>query len=157
MLEGEFLLSLALVVPDISCDSQIFSINDDNFRYQTFMQQCLQPQLDYSVPDVVSAGGVYQRPKGTLREFSYWSGWQSEKQVDPLLSHSLSTSHFGIGFWLYDENSDSTELSAMIQDYGIQLSVGLGEFEVGEPRIRLDYRWHEDYSGDIVMQLDLPF
>ena len=103
------------------------------------------------------ADRVYQFPNGGVTEPSYWLGWQSGQQVDPLLSHSLSSSHFGIGFWLYDENSDSNELSAIIKDYGIQVSVGLGKSEIGAPRVRLDYRWHEDYSGDIIMQLDLPF
>lgn len=157
MLKEDLLVSLALLAPDVSCDSHRFPTNDDNSQYQTFLQQCYQPRLDRKINEVVYADLLDQFPNGGLAESSYWLGWQSEQQVEPLLSHSLSFSHFGIGFWLYDENSDSNELSAIIQDYGIQVSVGIGKSEVGAPRVRLDYRWHEDYSGDIIMQLDLPF
>jgi hypothetical protein len=157
MLKEDVLFSLVLLAPDISCDSHRFSANDDNSQYQMLIQQCHQPQLNSKINELIYADRVYQFHNGGLAEPSYWLGWQSEQQVDPLLSHSLSSSHFGIGFWLYDENSDSNELSAIIKDYGIQVSVGLGNSEIGAPRVRLDYRWHEDDAGDIIMQLDLPF
>ena len=112
MLKEDVLFSLVLLAPDISCYSHRFSANDDNSQYQMLIQQCHQPQLNSKINELIYADRVYQFHNGGLAEPSYWLGWQSEQQVDPLLSHSLSSSHFGIGFWLYDErlcdNSGST-------------------------------------------------
>ena len=157
MMEEELLFSLVLLGPSISCDYDAFYNNVDNFPHHPFIQQCYYRSLDENDNEVLLSNLVFQPPEEELADPSYWSGWLSEQQIDPVLSHSLSFSHFGVGFWLYNENSESNDLSAIIQDYGIRLSVGLGRVEAGRPRIRLDYRWHEDYSGDVIMRFDLPF
>ena len=41
--------------------------------------------------------------------------------------------------------------------HGLKLSLGFGQKKAGEPRVRLDYRWHEVYQADWFMQIEVPF
>lgn len=90
----------------------------------------------------------------------YWSDWVLKTETNPLITQSLSTSHFGIGIWVPHEletQLDYMETEAWILSHGLQFSLGIGERNSGQPRMRLDYRWHETYDGDVMMQIELPF
>ncbi len=89
----------------------------------------------------------------------YWSDWVLKTETNPVITQSLSTNYFGIGIWVpheLEKQLDYMETDAWIMSHGLQFSLGIGERNSGEPRIRLDYRWHETYDGDVMMQIELP-
>ncbi|KJY93761.1 hypothetical protein TW84_02510 [Vibrio neptunius] len=91
---------------------------------------------------------------------SYWADWVLQTETSPILSQSLASNYIGIGVWVPSELEDKinvAETEDWIMSHGLQLSVGFGEKKPGEPRLRLDYRWHDDYERDVIMQLELPF
>ena len=91
---------------------------------------------------------------------SYWSDWVLQTETSPILSQSLASNYIGIGVWVPSELEDQINVSDTenwIMSHGLQLSLGFGDKKPGEPRLRLDYRWHDDYERDVIMQLELPF
>ncbi|MCG9676863.1 hypothetical protein [Vibrio sp. Isolate24] len=91
---------------------------------------------------------------------SYWADWVLQTETSPILSQSLASNYIGIGVWMPSELEEQVHVSETedwIMSHGLQLSLGFGEKKLGEPRLRLDYRWHDDYERDVIMQLELPF
>ncbi|OAJ95101.1 MULTISPECIES: hypothetical protein [Vibrio] len=92
---------------------------------------------------------------------SYWSDWLISNDTTPLIStNSASSKHFGVGVWVPNELEEHlADMSAenWIKSHGLQLSLGFGDLDAGTPRMRLDYRWHEQYDGDFMMQVEVPF
>lgn len=90
----------------------------------------------------------------------YWSDWILNSETNPVLTQTLASSYFGIGVWMPSELEANFELDnaeAWIRNHGLQFSLGIGDKKRGEPRMRIDYRWHEVYEGDVMMQVELPF
>ncbi|MGF1722413.1 hypothetical protein L4D20_20510 [Vibrio kyushuensis] len=91
---------------------------------------------------------------------SYWDDWVLKSESDPLLTQSIASNYFGFGVWMPPELEDkindmSTE--EWLMSHGLQLSVGFGDKKSGQPRMRFDYRWHDKYEGDVMMQVEVPF
>jgi hypothetical protein len=91
---------------------------------------------------------------------TYWEDWVLQSETNPILTRSLASNYIGVGVWVPSElenrlhNMDTEE---WILSHGVQLSLGFGSKSSGEPRMRLDYRWHEKFDGDVMMQVEVPF
>ncbi|WP_295891863.1 hypothetical protein [uncultured Vibrio sp.] len=91
---------------------------------------------------------------------SYWDDWVLNSASDPFVTQNISSNYFGLGVWMPQHLED--ELGEMsteewLMSHGVQLSVGFGDKKSGQPRMRFDYRWHEKYDGDVMMQVEVPF
>ncbi|GEM_PF-922694 len=112
--------------------------------------------MGYASKQLLALGLFEESPADS----SYWADWFLKADSDPLFTHKLATSYIGFGVWipseLLDEQSDmSTE--EWLMSHGLQLSIGFGEKKAGEPRMRFDYRWHEDFDSVVMMQIEVPF
>jgi len=90
----------------------------------------------------------------------YWSDWVLQSDTNPIFTQSLATSYVGLGVWVPSELEDRLTYlhpEEWLLSHGLQLSLGFGKKNIGEPRMRLDYRWHDKYEGDFMMQVELPF
>ncbi|MGF1741733.1 hypothetical protein L4C34_11785 [Vibrio profundum] len=104
---------------------------------------------------------------------NYWSDWAIKYKSEPFLSDSLSFSHFGVGVWqpqtaqrdpTFNTNlpTKPDQVGAIgseewLLNHGLQLSLGFGDQNSGQPRIRFDYLWHEDSYDNVMMQVEFPF
>jgi len=91
---------------------------------------------------------------------TYWSEWLLQNDSNPILTKSLSSNYIGLGVWVPSELEDqlsSMDTEEWIKSHGLQLSLGFGDMNTGEPRMRFDYRWHEERNGDVMMQVEVPF
>ncbi len=91
---------------------------------------------------------------------SYWEDWVLQSETNPILTQSLASNYVGVGVWVPSELENrlhSMDTEEWIMSHGLQLSLGFGSKSSGEPRMRLDYRWHDRYDGDVMMQIELPF
>ncbi|WP_428776099.1 hypothetical protein [Vibrio sp.] len=100
-------------------------------------------------------------PKESDSSFDYWSDWILQSDVSPLMTQNIASNYFGVGVWMPNKlqqyvNDMTTE--QWIRNHGLQLSLGFGDKHSGDPRLRLDYRWHERerYRGDFFLQLEIP-
>lgn len=91
---------------------------------------------------------------------SYWSDWLLDNDASPIFSKSLASNYIGLGVWVPSELEDelaSMDTEEWIRSHGLQLSLGFGDMNTGQPRMRVDYRWHDQREGDVMMQVELPF
>nr|WP_076589773.1 hypothetical protein [Vibrio ostreicida] len=91
---------------------------------------------------------------------AYWSDWFLQTETSPILSQNLASNYIGLGIWIPSELEDKVSLNdtdEWLMSHGLQLSLGFGDKKSGEPRLRLDYRWHDDAERNVMMQLELPF
>nr|WP_319553118.1 hypothetical protein [uncultured Vibrio sp.] len=91
---------------------------------------------------------------------NYWEEWAFTQYETPILTQNLEKNYFGLGIWmpeelLEEESKMTTE--EWIRNHGLMFSIGFGDKRDGEPRMRLDYRWHDYYDADWMMQIELPF
>lgn len=90
----------------------------------------------------------------------YWSEWILGDGNSPIVSQHIATNYVGIGVWVPSELEDQlSDMDAQqwLMSHGLQLSLGFGDKKSGEPRMRLDYRWHDEHEADLMMQVELPF
>ncbi|CCN34377.1 conserved hypothetical protein [Vibrio nigripulchritudo SFn27] len=95
-----------------------------------------------------------------IKQEDYWEEWSLQSGSDPLLSSSIESNHFGIGVWMpeeYEEKYDDMTYSERLEATGLMFSLGLGERKEDEPRMRIDYRWHNQQPGDVMLQVEVPF
>ncbi|MGX1926558.1 hypothetical protein ACUALS_15570 [Vibrio sp. NH-7] len=91
---------------------------------------------------------------------TYWDDWVLKSETNPILTRALSSNYVGVGVWVPTELENrlhAMDTEEWILSHGLLLSVGFGKKSAGEPRMRLDYRWHDKYDGDVMMQIELPF
>lgn len=93
---------------------------------------------------------------------SFWDNWA--RQLDsPFLSSNVSSSFYGLGVWMPEKFADDDlldveEVKELIKKYGLQMSFGIGGENGQSPRLRFDYRWHEDRNlEDVFIQVEIPF
>ncbi|KPA52084.1 hypothetical protein VT25_16360 [Photobacterium leiognathi subsp. mandapamensis] len=93
----------------------------------------------------------------------FWLHWNDDFADSPvLMDHSAST-FYGLGFWMpeqYDEEDFSNVAGAesWILNHGLQMSLGFGDPKGHTPRVRFDYRWHNNshVEDGVSMQLHFP-
>lgn len=93
-------------------------------------------------------------------EGDYWQEWAFQSHDTKILTQSLKKNYFGLGVWMPEELlAEESKMTAeeWLLSHGVMFSVGFGDKRDGEPRMRLDYRWHEYYNADWMMQIELPF
>ncbi|WP_084659653.1 hypothetical protein [Vibrio sonorensis] len=81
---------------------------------------------------------------------SYWGSWLVDTGSEPLLSQSYHSNYFGVGIWMPEDLSEESahmNTKEWLENQGLQFSLGFGDLNSGEPRLRLDYRWHEVYQA----------
>ncbi|YCO01662.1 hypothetical protein ACB087_01825 [Vibrio sp. VNB-15] len=91
---------------------------------------------------------------------SYWDEWAIKPDDTPLLTQSVENNYFGLGVWMPEElRDDESKMTTeeWLKSHGLMFSVGFGDKNDGEPRMRFDYRWHEYYDADWMMQIEVPF
>ncbi|MCL9780089.1 hypothetical protein M9194_01425 [Vibrio sp. S4M6] len=113
----------------------------------------------------------------TTSSGNYWSDWGFKYSSEPFLSDNYSSSHFGLGIWTPNSQSNqswgtsfkntiypsdntpdlTTDPEAWMMNHGLQLSLGFGNKQSGQPRVRFDYLWHENNDDNVRMQVELPF
>lgn len=91
---------------------------------------------------------------------NYWDEWAIKQEDTPFLTQNLENNYFGLGVWMpeelkNEENKMSTE--EWLRSHGLMFSIGLGEKNGDQPRMRFDYRWHDYYDADWMMQIEVPF
>ncbi|MGD8110687.1 hypothetical protein [Vibrio sp. TRT 17S01] len=154
-------LSLCFVsLPSFSCE--LYQVNGEResvmFHSSNGVCFSLLEGVEYTVDKIDSITEIAnEQPKP---ETSYWSDWVLKTETDPLITQSLAHSYFGIGVWMpsqLEERFSSMTTQEWIMNHGLQFSLGFGERRIGEPRLRLDYRWHDKLDGDMMMQVELPF
>ncbi|MDN3680618.1 hypothetical protein QWZ04_09840 [Vibrio tapetis subsp. quintayensis] len=90
----------------------------------------------------------------------YWSEWILNSESEPLFTSKLDKNHFGFGVWTpkeYADRFDDLSYYDQLKAQGFLLSLGLGEPNGDEPRMRIDYRWHNKVEGDVYLQVEVPF
>ncbi|CAH1524957.1 MULTISPECIES: hypothetical protein [Vibrio] len=91
---------------------------------------------------------------------NYWDEWAIKSEDTPLLTQSLESNYFGLGVWMPEElRDDESKMTTeeWLKSHGLMFSIGFGDKSDGEPRMRFDYRWHEYYDADWMMQIEVPF
>ncbi|MFA0087517.1 hypothetical protein BCU70_01475 [Vibrio sp. 10N.286.49.C2] len=116
--------------------------------------------FSYLGTKVVTLGGLLEPtdPLAALQD-SYWDEWLLNQESEPVLTGNYKSSFVGIGLWAPAEiarQKDEMSMQEWLMSQGLHVGVGFGE-KGKEPRLRLDYRWHEDYQGDMMMQVEVPF
>lgn len=90
---------------------------------------------------------------------TFWDDWA--KDLDsPVLSSNSDSSFYGLGVWLPKRYStlDIDDTMELIKKYGLQMSFGFGGEDNDSPRVRFDYRWHDENElDDIFIQVEFPF
>ncbi|MGF1723594.1 hypothetical protein [Photobacterium nomapromontoriensis] len=93
------------------------------------------------------------------RTSTFWDDWANELD-SPVLSSNSASNFYGLGVWLPKRYSsiDFEDTMELIKKYGLQMSFGIGGDDNDSPRVRFDYRWHEDNElDDIFIQVEIPF
>ncbi|MBD1558768.1 hypothetical protein HC752_17695 [Vibrio sp. S9_S30] len=128
----------------------------------------VKKERDSVCASIVRSFDVLTSSLTSVREFiidpvsddNYWKEWTLKSGSDPLLYSSVESNYFGVGFWMpdeYESQFDDMTYSEKLQAAGLKFSLGLGERNDNEPRIRIDYRWHNQQPGDVTLQLEVPF
>lgn len=108
--------------------------------------------------NVITIGGLLEEEKPDSSE--YWSEWALQTKDAPLITQSIKNNYIGLGAWFpedLEENQRKMTTEEWLLNHGLQLSIGFGDKKDGEPRMRFDYRWHENQQPDVMMQIELPF
>ena len=157
---------LALIVVVTSPLTYAFCENNSNKSVvlkatedESFCSIITKP-INYISNQVVTLGGLIEQkdPISSLQD-SYWDEWLLNQESEPLLTGNIEKSYVGIGLWVPDEiarHKDEMSMQEWLMAQGLHLGVGFGE-KGKEPRLRLDYRWHQDHQGDMMMQVEVPF
>lgn len=107
--------------------------------------------------EIITFGGLLDEEPEPL---DYWSEWALQTKDAPIITQSIASNYIGIGMWLpedLEEDQNQMRPEEWLMNHGLQLSVGFGDKKNGEPRMRFDYRWHENQEPDLMMQIELPF
>ncbi len=114
--------------------------------------------IQYTAEQIESLSRLLSEPKADSSE--YWSSWALNEEASPLLSQSFASNYVGVGVWVPNELKDDLaemDTEQWLMSHGLQLSLGFGDKTSGKPRMRFDYRWHDRYDGDMMVQVELPF
>ncbi|MGF1687281.1 hypothetical protein L4C36_11395 [Photobacterium japonica] len=93
---------------------------------------------------------------------TFWDNW-AKKLDSPVVSSNSDSSFYGLGFWLPDRYAKDDDMQFentkdWLKKYGLQMSFGVGGEDNQSPRVRFDYRWHEESDlDDVFIQVEIPF
>lgn len=105
-----------------------------------------------------STENQWNTPASTGNDF--WSVWRGEQLDDPIITGQISHSYFGLGIWEPEEITEAEvdmSYGEWLANQGLQFSLAFGDPDKEGARVRMDYRWHNQYHGDVLLQLELPF
>lgn len=89
----------------------------------------------------------------------YWDEWAIASTPEaPLLTQNIQGNAIGLGLWLPQEIADNDDLDYLqwIENQGVMLSIGLGNKKSNEPRMRIDYQWHDKFEDSVHVQVEFP-
>lgn len=94
----------------------------------------------------------------------FWTAWGEELADSPWFTDQQATTYYGFGLWMpekykEDDVGSLSDASSWLLNHGLQMSVGFGDMGASTPRIRVDYRWHNDKHVDdgVSLQFHIPF
>ncbi len=145
----------------LATNGQVDANRPDSVLFHSPQGVCfsLVDGLDYNPNKAQKADALLDEGEDTSSK-GYWSDWILNTESNPVITQTLASSYFGIGVWMpsdLESNFDFDHAEDWIRNHGLQFSLGFGDRRPGEPRMRIDYRWHEIYDGDVMMQIELPF
>ncbi|MGF1765224.1 hypothetical protein [Aliivibrio kagoshimensis] len=147
------LLFVLLSTPAIAINTSVCERdNGEDNRYST-CELNHAPVIDLDINEMQSMGKV---PEG------YWEHWAIQPQENPVISHRFNESVLGIGVWSPEEEKNRSAgqneetYSEWIMGHGLQLSIGIGSQSRNEPRLRIDYLWHEKLDDSVSFQVEIP-
>ncbi len=91
---------------------------------------------------------------------NYWEQWAFKNNQTSILTSKVEKNHFGLGVWMPKElmeEESKMDTEVLLLSHGLMFSVGFGNKGDGQPRMRLDYRWHDYVDADWMMQIEVPF
>ena len=162
MLKSGLIWGMLLIAP-ISNACELYG-NDSASQSVMFGQQTgvcfsLLDGIGYTAKSIDSISEFIGEESST--DYSqYWSEWLLNSDTNPIVTQSLASNYIGLGVWVPSELEDQMsqmDTEEWIKSHGLQLSLGFGDMNSGQPRMRLDYRWHEQRDGDVMMQVEVPF
>ena len=147
-------------------DSEQLSAMPDDERF-VYLKSCPSSSFDHpeqSSADDIAFSTEHNSDWTEDKEASgsgFWEDWARDGDSPFLIKKSAST-FYGLGAWLpakYDEQEIETIQDAQewIRNHGLQMSFGIGGEDGNSPRLRVDYRWHEDENDDVFLQVEIPF
>nr|WP_086937931.1 hypothetical protein [Thaumasiovibrio occultus] len=92
-------------------------------------------------------------------EESFWQSWYNDS---PTFSDTADNgTHYGLSFIAPEEDindrlRNDESIEKWLREHRLNMSVGLGDSEPDAPKMRLDYSWHEDDDGEILLQFQVP-
>ncbi|MDF2155155.1 hypothetical protein [Vibrio sp. CAU 1672] len=149
------LLWLAAVQTSIACSY----LSDRSVVFSDNTQEVCEEVLDsIANAELLHWEIAKSQAEGPVK--SYWEQWAIQSADTPLITQNLEKNYFGLGIWMPDElRAEERDMSTeeWLKNHGLLFSVGFGNKTDGEPRMRFDYRWHELYDADWMMQIEVPF
>lgn len=132
------------------CSVPIYSIERNNN-----INQALMPSLHgKDIPWKVDSNSYGDK---------FWLHWDDKFADSPVLMDHNSSTFYGLGFWMptnYDEQELTSAAGAedWILNHGLQMSLGFGDITGNKPRVRFDYRWHNNshVEDGVSMQVHIP-
>lgn len=133
------------------------------FKEQEFdlCKEVVKP-FSYLSDKVTLLTNMLEQDKSPQQEVteSYWEQWLLAQESEPVFTGRLDDkSVIGFGLWMPEDLEEiETEMSMKewIASQGLHVGLGFGE-KGKEPRVRFDYRWHEDDHLNMMMQVEVPF
>lgn len=154
------ILSLFSVSTSYACELYQSDFESESVLFHSKSGVCfsLLEGIQYSAQKVDALTKAFEQKPIDYSE--YWSDWVLKSASNPVLTKSLESNYFGVGIWKpseLEESLDSLTPEEWLMNHGVQFSLGFGDKEIGKPRMRFDYRWHSEYKGDLLMQVEVPF
>jgi len=153
------LIAAALLMPSVAFGCDMYSTTQSVMLGKTHgVCFSLLDSLEYTTQSLKSFSDLAISEKNDYSE--YWADWNMSEDDNPILSRSLASNYVGLGVWVpseLEQQLDAMDTEEWLKSHGLLVSFGFGDMDSGKPRMRLDYRWHEKYDGDVMMQVELPF
>lgn len=145
----------------VACEFYENEVTSESLMFDDYFQSCSYSAYDFeSIDDRFSGILIGLSLDEATDHASYWSDWLNGHDTNPMISNGLSAKYIGVGVWVpseLEEQMNDMDAEEWIRSHGVQLSLGFGDMGTGYPRMRIDYRWHEQYDGDFMMQVEMPF
>ncbi|WP_299013300.1 hypothetical protein [uncultured Photobacterium sp.] len=118
----------------------------------------VDPQHDKALQQLHTAHLTWKQERETNDDF--WDDWLGLSD-SPVLSSESNSTFYGVGLWMPEKYEDVDILriedaEEWIKNHGLQMSLGMMGNDSRSPRVRLDYRWHNDDNDDVFLQVEIP-